>query len=52
MDYITENIDIWSHGNACFIDLKRVFEVLDYKILLQNLEIYEVNSPISNWIRK
>ena len=50
-DYIEEKIDIRSHCNACFIDIKKGSHTLDHKILLHKSATYGFWGPIFKLMR-
>ena len=46
LDYIRNKMEKRNAGSACFIDLKKAFDTLDHKILLQKLEKYGFRGKI------
>ena len=48
---ITQTLDKDSFGFGIFVDLQKVFDTVDHKILLQKLEYYWIWGVYNDWIK-
>ena len=51
VEIIPKQLDAGNYTAGVFVDLKKVFDIVDHNILLEKLDYYGIKGVVKDWFR-